>query len=287
MWADYISGLPSECVYPKYVGMKRGTICGQLIEDPLERQKHLHSHLCRRSTGRLYSCKISGCSENFSTLTPLADHLLSEHAVCLGHASASLNVWCRYCEAYVWEGLHTSARGRHFERHMDDAIDIVRVYGYGGYSVSDGVTKSGTRQFVPCSCIFCLHNPHLTAEERIALPFLYGFADDLRNHLRSHLDTIDDNTSVFCPSSAAAGAEPSFCTFAKTMNQSELETHLKIVHGLCIAPKRNKPCKPEHTRKRFRTALQELPVNASQMAPASKGDNHDKLDPTIDPRLQE
>lgn len=207
-WQECLSGLPLNCEFVLYIQSKRKGTCGQEFDDALERHVHLKGHIVHPKA----KCRLPGCNDlAFDTKMAAADHAWDLHAVPLGTSSNCLMISCRYCELYVWEPIHTSGRCRHFQNYLDKALDMVRTYGYWGVTVANGLGKgqSGSRQYIPGQCIWCLHDESWNAVERIALSTLYSHAwGSMSIHLKTHFDRIADDAAVHCLASQAAGAEP-------------------------------------------------------------------------------
>lgn len=72
-----------------------------------------------------------------------------------------------------------------------------------------GKGQSGSRQYIPGQCIWCVHDESWNAVERIALPTFYSHAwGSMPIHLMAQCDRIADDATVHCLASEAAGAEP-------------------------------------------------------------------------------
>lgn len=106
-WQECLSGLPLNCEFVLYIQSKRKGTCGQEFEDALERHVHLKGHIVHPKA----KCRLPGCNDlAFDTKMAAADHAWDLHAAPLGTSSNCFMIWCRYCELYVWEPIHTSGR---------------------------------------------------------------------------------------------------------------------------------------------------------------------------------
>lgn len=126
--------------------------------------------------------------------------------------------WCSFCSEFVYECTGSPARQVHFEEHLPTALDWVLQYGYPGILTGQVRTGMSAREFVPCFCIFCVHDGTKLPEDRL-----------LNLHNQSSLDHLLLHFK-FSGHSQCPGYSAGTCSFSEQLDKGKMRDHILAVH---------------------------------------------------------
>jgi len=210
---------------------KEESYCEKTFSDRDKFCRHIMQHSWNKDRCRFGDCVDK--SPLLATRNDWLDHLSDTHGITYLRPS-SLFFYCSFCNDYCWSvNAGPSRRTKHYDSHLIEALERVKLHGYNEVKSSySGTELLNVRH--PWFCIFCLHNPSLTADERLAI-YSEGTgkaypAADQRAHLSTHLLSIKDY--VYCPASILAQTDFPLCSATELYDAQQLEKHLEREH--CI-----------------------------------------------------
>jgi hypothetical protein len=210
-------------------------LCEKIFADYKKYTRHVLQHTYKNARE---ICRFGDCAKienppEFPTRDDWAEHLAKIHQLTT-FTSSSLVFFCAFCDDYTSFGIAgPSARDAHYQSHMIEALNRIKMYGYNPVqSTARGQSIITVRQ--PWSCVFCVHDNSLTASERIAIcneAVGKAYNPDRREHLHAHFLELGDAVTP-CPASAAAGADHPLCSSTALFRSEQLEEHLVKSHGI-------------------------------------------------------
>lgn len=115
----------------------------------------------------------------------------------------------------------------HYADHLDDALEMVKDYGYAGLFLGQDRKGYISQEFVPHQCIFCIHDENLNLEERLAVDALNEKNLGICRHIASHFKHLSEDDLIYCPASFAGGASVPMCLSNQPMSPIEVWTHIQ------------------------------------------------------------
>lgn len=213
--------------------------CGKIFDDHTKFCRHIMEHTRRKvkSVCRFEDCANDHNAAELFTRDEWNEHLANRHGLTTMQPS-SLMFYCCFCDDFVLLGIQgSSARARHYEDHLSNALDSLKNFGYMAVkSTVEGAYTLSTRH--PFFCVFCVHNANLEPQERIAVcnQEREGYNLDEKTHLAAHFrDLQTASVPIHCPSSTAAGADFPLCSSKFKYTPEELAYHLEQDHCIFIA----------------------------------------------------
>jgi hypothetical protein len=177
-WTTYLEELPSKCKWTKQLpgGEK---MCNTDFSSMTGEEKH--KHIVEGHYKRYLNCFWDGCHSKFGTFVEVQFHMFETHGIMSSHMSKGMHVWCKYCLEGVVAPKNPEERRQHFDQHVHEAIELVRLHGYGGVYLGEDRKGAKPQQFIPRQCVFCLHNEGLDSESRVAVNLDYKIGDISRH----------------------------------------------------------------------------------------------------------
>jgi hypothetical protein len=221
-WSSYLANLPQKCrAFPHGKPCKK-----DLSQASAERRQiHFSDHFSHHDL----KCFWGECREQFLNRNAQATHAYEIHGLIVGsRSSICMNFWCRYCQGIIAAPRFSTERHLHFTGHMEDALQMIKDYGYAGFFAGQSRKDITPHEFVPRHCIACFHDENLNAEERLGQNFNYD-TSALGRHLKIHLEH-QAGEQIYCPASSAGGAAVPLCLHNLCMTKDEVWKHIQDVH---------------------------------------------------------